>query len=296
MNNKPITKAVIPAAGFGTRFLPQTKSMPKELLPIIDKPILQYIVEELVEAGVTDIVIVTSHTKRSIEDYFDKPNADLVTQLEASGKTKQLEELNRVSELANFAYIRQKGPQGNATPLLNAAHLLGNEPFYYVFADDVFVATPSRFEQMKTTYQSHPGIVHSCLEINSNEQFNSYGVVGGKQLKDGLIKINRIVEKPGQKNAPSNLASIGGYIITPDIFPYLQKRLEMHDPKNGEFKIQDAMQDYVDHSGDMYGVKIENAKYYDTGNKLEYLKTVVDFGLNHPDFRDSFRDYLKSLI
>ncbi len=167
--DKKVRKALIAAAGFGTRFLPQTKALPKEMLPIIDKPIIQYIVEELVDAGIEDIVIVTGYHKRSIEDHFDKISSDLRANLEQGNKTELLEITERISNLANFAYVRQKGPYGTGVPLLNAAHLIGNEPFIYTYADDFIKATPSRFKQLIKTYEQHQGSVLTCVERDNDE-------------------------------------------------------------------------------------------------------------------------------
>src|SRR3954468_21396148 len=181
MADKPkIRKAVIAAAGFGTRFLPQTKAMPKEMLPLVDKPIIQHIVEELAEAGVTDIVIVTGYHKRTIEDHFDHTSGDLKANLENNGKQKLLEVTLKISELANFAYIRQKGPYGTGTPLLNATHLIGDEPFIYIYADDFVLAHPSRFEQMLKVYDERGGSVITCIKRDGDEDYKRYGYVAGK--------------------------------------------------------------------------------------------------------------------
>jgi UTP--glucose-1-phosphate uridylyltransferase len=161
--NQPVKKAVIAAAGFGTRFLPQTKAMPKEMLPVVDKPIIQYIVEELTDAGIEDIVIVTGYHKRSIEDHFDRMSTDLRVNLKEAGKTELLEETKKISELANFAYIRQKGPYGNATPLLNAEHFVGEEPFIYTWGDDFVLSEPSRFKRIISAYQEHGGSILTCI-------------------------------------------------------------------------------------------------------------------------------------
>lgn len=293
-NQPPVRKAVIAAAGFGTRFLPQTKAMPKEMLPIVDKPIIQYIVEELVAAGIVDIVLVTGYHKRTIEDHFDQISSDLKANLQQGQKEKLLDDINRITNLANFVYIRQKGPYGNATPVLNAEHLIGNEPFIYAFADDIFVGQPSRFQQMIDTYKKHQTGVLACLKIETDEQFARYGVVGGQELEPGILQMNRIVEKPGRENAPSNLASLGGYLLTPEIFNFIRESKQRLEPGK-EFYIQDAMQMLIDRGGKLIAQEIKNNHYYDTGNKLEYLKTVVDFGLKHDDINADFRQYLRTL-
>ena len=292
IKQQPIKKAVIAAAGFGTRFLPQTKAMPKEMLPLIDKPIIQYIVEELVEAGIEDIIIVTGYHKRSIEDHFDEMSADLKFSLQESGKTELLKTTQAISDLANFVYIRQKGPYGNATPVLNAEHLLGDEPFIYTFADDFIVAKPSRFQQMMDAYVENDGGVLSCVRVSKESDYSKYGIVAGESVSEGTLKVSTIVEKPGKADAPSDLASVAAYVLTPDIFTYLHQ--EKADLVAGsEFYIQGGMQRMIDDGGAMYALEIADGRYYDTGNKLEYMKTLVDFGLQHDDIKDEFAAYLK---
>lgn len=291
---KPITKAVIAAAGFGTRFLPQTKAMPKEMLPLVDKPIIQYVVEELVDAGIEDIIIVTGYHKRSIEDHFDYISADLRANLKRSDKLELLNEVKKISDLANFAYIRQKGPYGNATPILNAAHLIGDEPFIYTWSDDFIQATPSRFRQMVDRYNQLNGSIVSCVRLTNDDEYNRYGVIGGQELQPGVIKMDTIVEKPGRENAPSSLASVSGYLFTPEIIKYVERsRNELKDGE--EFYIQPAMRLAIQAGKPMYGCEISDGKYYDTGNKLEYLKTVVDFALQHEELSRDFRDYLQTI-
>lgn len=295
MNEKPVRKAVIAAAGFGTRFLPQTKAMPKEMLPLVDKPIIQYIVEELVEAGIEDIVIVTGYHKRSVEDHFDHMSADLRANLKQAGKTELLEQTKHISELANFAYVRQKGVYGNATPLLNAEHLIGDEPFIYTFADDFILADPPRFKQVIDVYNRTGNSVITCMRIENEEDYDRYGIVAGESLANGLLNIKTIIEKPGKKNAPSNLASVSGYLFTPDIFAYLHQAAESLQPKQ-EFYVQFGMQRMINDGKQMLAYEVQNGKFYDTGNKLEYLKTVVDFALERSDIGEAFRDYLRKVV
>jgi UTP--glucose-1-phosphate uridylyltransferase len=212
-----VTKAVIAAAGFGTRFLPQTKAMPKEMIPVIDKPIIQYVVEELVEAGIKDIIIVGSSNKRSIEDHFDLPNEDLLTNLRAGGAKKQhyIDELQALANMANFIYLRQKGPYGNASPVMDAAHLIGDEPFIYTYADEFFEASPGRTSQLIAVHERTGGGVFACKTIVNDSEYDRYGIVAGTAVEDGLLRVERIVEKPGKAKAPSNLASVSGYLLTP---------------------------------------------------------------------------------
>ncbi len=296
MAQKKVRKAVIAAAGFGTRFLPQTKAMPKEMLPLIDKPIIQYIVEELVDAGIEDIVIVTGYHKRSIEDHFDAISADLRDNLLQGSKDQILADVQQVSDLANFAYIRQKGPYGNATPILNAAHLIGDEPFIYTFADDFVVAKPkSRFKQMIEVYERTNAGVFTCIEAESDEDYKRYGIVAGEYESDNLLKMSAIVEKPGKDNAPSNLASVSGYVFNPGIFEYLSRSNSVWS-EGSEFIFQPSVQEMINDGHTFYALKTENGRYYDTGNKLEYLKTVVDFALEHDDLRDEFLQHLRTVV
>lgn len=293
-STKPVRKAVIAAAGFGTRFLPQTKAMPKEMLPLIDKPIIQYIVEELVGAGIEDIVIVTGYHKRSIEDHFDQMSADLRMNLKQAGKDKLLDDTKKISNLANFAYIRQKGAYGNATPVSNAAHLIGDEPFIYTYADDFFVAEPLRFKQMIEQYNQHGSSVVSCIKVEKDQDYKRYGIVAGEEIEPGIIKMSTIVEKPGKDNAPSDLASVSGYLFTPDIFDYIEKsKTTLEEGK--ELQVQTAMQMMIDDGKQLLACEIKNSNFYDTGNKLEYLKTVVDFGLKSPEIGPAFAEYINSL-
>lgn len=290
-----VRKAVIAAAGFGTRFLPQTKAMPKEMLPIIDKPVIQYVVEELVAAGIEDIIIVTGYHKRSIEDHFDAVSGDLKENLQAGNKTHLLDQLDKISNLANFIYVRQKGLYGTGTPVLNAEHIIGEEPFVYLFADDFFVGNPNRTQQLIAQYQKTPGCILTCRPVESDDEYDKYGIVGGTQLGSNLIKMDRIAEHPGKARAPGNTASIGGYVLTPDIFEKI-KLCAKNLPEDKELQIQPAMQMMMDEGKPFYGLNIQHEGYYDTGNKLGYLKTVVDLGLLHEEVGADFRDYLKKKL
>lgn len=296
MSQPKVTKAIIAAAGFGTRFLPQTKAMPKEMLPLVDKPIIQHIVEELASAGITDIVIVTGYHKRTIEDHFDHIGSDLKSNLEKGNKTELLEATQKISTLANFAYIRQKGPYGTGTPLLNAAHLIGNEPFIYTFADDFVEAKPSRFQQMLDIYEARGSSVITCVRRDGDEDYKRYGYVSGKEIEPGLIDMETIVEKPGRDNAPSDLASVSGYVFDPSIIEYLKKQFELYEPSEGEFMIQDAMQNMIKDGLHIYCCEIKNGTYYDTGNPLEYLKTVFNFALERDDIGPALKDYLRHIL
>ena len=292
-----VTKAVIPAAGFGTRFLPQTKAMPKEMLPLVDKPIIQYIVEELVDAGIRDIIIVTGYHKRTVEDHFDAPNLDLIENLKMGGEKKKplLDEVEKISEMANFIYVRQKGPYGNGTPLLNVRHLIGDEPFIYTWGDDFIVAKPPRFKQLIAAYEKYGVSCLGCVRANKDEDYDRYGFVSGREVAPGMVEVGTIIEKPGKEAAPSDLATISGWLFTPEIFKYLDKALAGLKP-GGELYYNDALKLMLEDGQKMMGVEIKDGKYYDTGNKLEYLKTVVEFAIANPDINGEFVDYLKNLL
>lgn len=296
MSQQKVTKAVIAAAGFGTRFLPQTKAMPKEMLPLVDKPIIQQIVEELSEAGITDIVIVTGYHKRTLEDHFDRMSSDLRANLENGGKTELLDTTRKISELANFAYIRQKGPYGTGTPLLNAAHLIGNEAFIYTFADDFVQASPSRFQQLLKVHDERGGSVLTAIRRDGDEDYKRYGYIGGTELEKGLYDIQTVVEKPGSReNSPSNLATVSGYVFDSAIIEYLQNQIKAYDGST-EFMIQESMQKMIQDGQHIYGCEIQNGEYYDTGNPLEYLKTVFDFALKREDIGPPLKEHLQKKL
>lgn len=289
---KKIRKAVIPAAGFGTRFLPQTKAMPKEMLPIVDKPVIQYVVEEAVASGVEDIVIVTGASKRAIEDHFDVPNADLVKNLTQSGKEELLSKINRIAEMANFIYVRQKGPYGNGTPILSAESVIEDESFAVLWGDEFINSNPPRLAQMIKVWEKYGGVVISGVRIESKDRLSKYGIAELEPVEDKVFKIKRIVEKPLPEEAPSNLATHGAYILPPEIFKALKS---LKPSKDGEIWLVDAINVLREQGVPIYACEIESGKYYDTGNKLEYLKTVVEFALEHPEVGEKFKEYLKNL-
>lgn len=293
---KKITKAVIPAAGFGTRFLPQTKAMPKEMLPIVDKPVIQYVVEELVEAGIKDIIIVTGYHKRGIEDHFDYPNLDLIENLKMGGEKKRhlLEEVEKISNMANFVYVRQKGPYGNGTPLLNVKHLIGDEPFIYTWSDDFIRSEPNRFKQLIAVYEKYGASCLAGIKATKDEDYDRYGFAGGDEVEPGIIDSKVIIEKPGKENSPSDLATVSGFLLTPDIFGYLDEANAALKPGD-ELYYNDALKLMLKDGKKVMAVEIKNGKYYDTGNKMEYLKTVVEFALARADIGEKFKDYLKNL-
>lgn len=298
MNHKPVRKAVIAAAGFGTRFLPQTKAMPKEMLPLGNKPVIQYIVEDLVAAGITDIIIVSGYSKRSIEDHFDVPNEDLLNNLRLGGESKQhyIEELNRISDMANFAYVRQKGPYGTATPIMNAAHLIGDEPFIYTFADDLTVATPNCFEQMITLYNEFKGCILPCIKVTQDSEYSRYGMIGGDVVRADVLKASSIIEKPGKAKTPSDFASVGGYLLTPDVFNYIEAGKQKLQAGQEFYATDSVLQPMLADGKPFYACEIQNSRRYDTGTPLEYLKTVIDFALGNEDMGPELHAYLRNKL
>lgn len=289
---KKISKVVIPAAGFGTRFLPQTKAMPKEMLPIVDKPVIQYVVEEAVASGIEDVIIVTGWSKRPIEDHFDAPNADLVNNLKQGKKNHLLHELINISEMANFIYIRQKGPYGNGTPVLSAEPIIGNEPFAVMWGDEFIYAKPPRLKQMINAWEKYRGVMISGVRIETKDHLSRYGIADLEPIDGPVHKIKRIVEKPLPAEAPSNLATHGAYILPPEIFPALKN---LKPGKGGEIWLVDAINELKKQGMPIYACEINNGKYYDTGNKLEYLKTVVEFALQHTEINGEFHKFIKNL-
>lgn len=289
---KQPTKAIICAAGLGTRFLPQTKAMPKEMLPIIDKPVIQIIVEQAVKAGVTDIIMVTGNTKRSIEDHFDRSDG-LEAELREKGKDDKADMIKEIAELANFVYVRQKGtPKGNARPILNTRHLIGcDEPFFVFFADDFFRSTTPWPMQLKEVYNKTGKSVISLIEVDKKDA-DKYGMAEiGEQLSDRAFTLKGLVEKPGEKNTPSTFASVGSYLLTPDIIPLIA------DEKvgvGGEITLADSINELA-HNDKVYGCFIDGI-WHDTGDQLKYLEAVVDVALESPKYGQAFAEYLKKRL
>ena len=289
---KKPTKAIICAAGLGTRFLPQTKAMPKEMLPIIDRPVIQLIVEEAVSAGVTEIIIVTGSTKRAIEDHFDRSD-ELEAELREKGKRDKADEIKKIAELANFVYVRQKGtPKGNARPILNAQHLIDDdEPFFVFFADDFFRSEVPRAKQLLEAYEKTGKSVISLIEIDKKDA-DKYGMAAiDTKIDQHTFQLTQLVEKPGEKNAPSNLASVGGYLLTADILPIIAK--EKAD-KNGEITLADSINELAQQD-EVYGRFIEGI-WHDTGDQLKYIKAVVDVALESDEYGEKLAKYLRERL
>lgn len=286
---KKITKVVIPAAGYGTRFLPATKAQPKEMLPIVDKPVIQYVVEEAVASGIKDVIIVTSWQKKTLEDHFDR-SFELEKQLELAGKTEKLAEVKKIANMANFIYIRQKGPYGNATPVISASRLIGDEPFAVLWGDEFFYSQPPRLKQMIEVYEEYGHSVISAVRV-PKEDVSRYGIAEIKPVRDNIYQILSMVEKPAPDEAPSDLAAHGAYILTPGIINCLKN---LKPGKSGELWLVDAIKELMK-SEPVYACEIKNSKYYDTGNKLEYLKANIEFALRHPELKEPLKKYLKTI-
>lgn len=289
---KTPTKAIVCAAGLGTRFLPQTKAMPKEMLPIIDRPVIQLIAEEAVAAGVTDIIIVTGSTKRAIEDHFDRSD-ELEAELREKGKADKADQIKAIAEMANFVYVRQKGtPKGNARPILNAQHLIGrDEPFFVFFADDFFRSEVPRAVQLRQAYEKTGKSVISLIEVDAQDA-DKYGMAAiGDDLGGGTFKINELIEKPGPEKTPSNFASVGGFLLTPDILPIIAQE---KTGKGGEMVLADSINELAGRDA-VYGQFIEGV-WHDTGDQLKYLMALVDVALASEAYGADFAAYLKKRL
>ena len=287
-----VRKAVFPAAGLGTRFLPATKAVPKEMLPLVDKPTIQYGIEEAISAGVTNVILVTSRGKSAMEDHFDEA-ADLIKVLEGRGKKALADELRKVASLTRVTAVRQGEPLGLGHAVLVTEDVVGNEPFAVILADDVYDATPSALKQMIDVFDRVGGPV-IAVERVPMEKVSSYGVldaVPAPEFGDRVYRIKDLVEKPPRDQAPSDLAIVGRYILTPDIFAALH---ETGKDKSGEIQLTNGMRQLLK-TRPMYAVVIDGVRH-DTGNSLGFLKANVYFGLKRPELADDFRDYLKTLL
>lgn len=287
----PIKKAIIAVAGFGTRFLPATKAQPKEMLPIVDKPVVQFIVEEVVNSGIKEVIFVTGRGKHAIENHFDY-SVELENALKKSGKDYLYEEIKRISDMANFAYVRQKEAKGNGDALLVASHLVQDEPCAILFGDDLVDAQKPVIAQLAEIYEKYSASV-IALEKVPMKEVHKYGVVKARKISDRLYQIEDIVEKPSADKAPSNLAVVGKYVVTPDVFEAL-KKLKSNLKKNfkGELGITDAFKEILK-TRPVYGVEFEGTRY-DCGSKIGFLKAIVDHALKHDEVKDEFKSYLKN--
>jgi UTP--glucose-1-phosphate uridylyltransferase len=283
-----IRKAVFPAAGMGTRFLPATKASPKEMLPLVDKPIIQYVVEEAVKSGIKNITVVTGRGKRSIEDHFDK-SFELEYELERKGKLDLLRKTKQIADLVVVSYIRQKEPLGLGHAILTAKDLIDDEPFAVMLGDDIVYSKIPCLKQLINVYNKYKCSV-LAVERVPMESIHSYGVIKGTQVENNVYKVEDLVEKPSIKQAPSNLAIIGRYILTPQLF----KELGQTQPdKGGEIQLTDALK-LLSQKESIYACEFEG-KRYDAGDKLGFLKATVEFALRRPDLAAKFKEYLENL-
>ncbi|MBR6012658.1 MAG: UTP--glucose-1-phosphate uridylyltransferase GalU [Selenomonadaceae bacterium] len=283
-----VRKAVIPAAGLGTRFLPATKAQPKEMLPIVDKPTIQYIIEEAAAAGVEDIIIVTGRSKRSIEDHFDR-SIELELELEKDGKTELLEMVKSISEIANIHFIRQKQPLGLGHAVLTASHFIGNEPFAVLLGDDVVISKKPVLQQMIEVFNEYKTSILGVQKV-SDEDVCKYGIVDGKQIDNDVYKVRDLIEKPKLEEAPSNIAVLGRYILTPTIFSYLENQTP---GVGGEIQLTDSLKSLA-HDEAMYSY-IFKGKRYDVGSKIGFLEANIEVALRDAEVSESLKNYLNTL-
>lgn len=285
---RPVTKALFPAAGLGTRFLPATKASPKEMLPLVDKPLIQYVVEEAVASGIEDIVIITGRGKRAIEDHFDI-SYELENVLKEKGNKKVLAEIQEISNMVDIFYVRQKEALGLGHAILCAKNLVRDEPFAVLLGDDIIDADVPALKQMLEVYNTYSASIIAVQEVDRS-QVSNYGIINAVPVADGVYKIHDMVEKPKLEDAPSNLAIIGRYILTPDIIELLEKT----KPGRGkEIQLTDALRELAQ-TRPVYGYKFRG-KRYDAGDKLGFLQATVEIGLKNKEFGTSFREYLKKL-
>lgn len=286
---KKIKKAVIPVAGLGTRFLPATKAQPKEMLTLVDKPIIQYIVEEAVQSGIEEIIFVTSANKRAIEDHFDR-NFELEYRLRQKGKKTELADMLKISDMAKFIYVRQKTPKGLGHAVLTARELIGDEPFAVISGDDIIDSKVPAIKQLMQVYTKYGDIVLGVTKVNKSET-SKYGIIDPLKIDESTVEIKKLVEKPQPNKAPSNLAVTGRYILTPAIFDFLAKQKA---GAGGEIQLTDAIARYIKERVG-YACLYEG-QYYDCGNKLEFMKAILHFGLKRSDFKKELKKHLRQLV
>ena len=285
---RKVRKAVIPAAGLGTRFLPATKAQPKEMLPIVDKPTLQYIIEEAVASGIEEILIITGRNKKSIEDHFDK-SVELELELENKGKKELLEIVQNISNMINIHYIRQKEPRGLGDAIYCARHFIGDEPFAVMLGDDIVDNKVPCLKQLMDAYDEYRTTILGVQKV-AKEDTNKYGIIDAKFIEDRVYKVKDLVEKPDSDKAPSNIAILGRYIITPEIFDILS---DLQPGKGDEIQLTDALKELSKKEA-MYAYDFEGRRY-DVGDKLGFLEATVDFALKRDELKDGFIDYLRDV-
>ena len=286
--HKEITKAVFPAAGLGTRFLPATKASPKEMLPLVDKPLIQYVVEEAVASGIEEVVVITGRGKRAIEDHFDVA-FELEEDLKAKGKHKLLSEVQRIANLVTFCYIRQKKALGLGHAVLTAKRVIGEDPFAVLLGDDIIDADVPALMQMMAVYKRYPATILAIQKV-PKAQTQNYGIIDGKKIENGVYLVKDLVEKPQPDEAPSNLAISGRYTLTPGIFAGLE---QTERGRGGEIQLTDGLRLLMERQP-IYAFEFEG-KRHDAGDKLGFLKATVEFGLKNDEFGAEFRNYLQKL-
>ncbi|MGM0411642.1 MAG: UTP--glucose-1-phosphate uridylyltransferase GalU [Bacillota bacterium] len=284
-----IKKAVIPAAGYGTRLLPASKALPKEMLPIVDRPTIQYVIEEAIEAGIEEILVITSKDKESIEDHFDR-NLELEMVLEEKGKYEIKKEVDRISNLIDIHFVRQKKQKGLGHAISCAETFVGNDPFAVILGDDLVVSEKPAIGQLMEVYEKKEAPVVGVQDVPKKD-VNKYGIVKYEKKEGKSYLLDDMVEKPEVEKAPSNLAILGRYVITPDIFPILENTSK---GKGGEIQLTDALKTLADNR-EVYAHNF-SGKRYDVGNKMGFLKATVEFALNRDEFKDEFSSYLKDLV
>ena len=287
-SKKTVRKAVIPVAGMGTRFLPASKAIPKEMLTIVDRPTIQYIVEEVVASGIEEIIFVTSEGKAAIENHFDY-DFQLDTMLEQKGKKKLLEEVRHIANLIEIVSVRQKKPLGLGHAILTTKNVVGNEPFLVLLGDDLVLSTTPCCKQMLNIFSEIPESIVAVQRVSS-EETHQYGIIEGEKVEDGVYKVSRMIEKPAPGTTDSDMAIIGRYLLQPDIFDLLERTTPGH---GGEIQLTDALQALARRRA-MYAYEFQGTRY-DAGDKLGYLKAIVAFALRHPELKDEFRKYLKEV-
>lgn len=284
-----IKKAILPVAGFGTRFLPATKAQPKEMLPVVDKPAIQYLVEEAVAAGIEEIIFVTGRGKRSIEDHFDH-SFELEYNLAEKNKKHLLKEVEGISEMAKFSYVRQPRPLGDGHAISCASHLVGDEPVLLMFGDSLYDSKVPPAKQLIDAYNKYNDAIIGLAEVEK-EEVSLFGVIDGVNLSDDIYEIKSVIEKPDPEDAPSNLVAVGKYIITPEILKILG---DMKSGNSGEIRLTDAFDLMLKNNRPLYGKKLEG-EWLDTGDKFNFLKATIKLGLKNKEVGDRLKKFLKSL-
>ena len=284
-----VRKAIIPAAGLGTRFLPVTKAQPKEMLPIVDKPTIQYIIEEAIASGIEDILIITGRGKRAIEDHFDR-SFELEEELKKKNQEELLQQIREIANLADIHYIRQKEPRGLGHAIYCAKAFIGNEPFAVLLGDDIVDSKVPCLKQLINIYDEYKTSILGVQSVDVND-VSKYGIVSGNQVDDRVYKVKDLVEKPEKENAPSNIAILGRYIISPLIFQYLENA---KPGKDGEIQLTDSLRELARHEA-MYAYDFIGRRY-DVGNKLGFLEATVEYALKREELRDDFEAYLRKLL